>query len=259
MQAPIPNVKNGVLRTLEPEDLALINGHLSLVDLKRGAVLSNLNVPTEYTLFVEDGVLSVAAASPAGRAVEVLKIGREGFFGMPALLSVKPSVTATVQMAGQGHMIRGEVLTTLMNKRPTICTALMCYVSVSMAQTAETAFAHAVGTLRQKIARWILMTLDRIDDVVFPFTHEELARMLGARRASVTIGVQELEGTGAIAVGRALITLRDRALLTKSAGEGYGIIFPRPQTNLKICAQAVDNVDSEAFTRRSEGGPTVRS
>lgn len=228
MEAPVPHLQNGVLRRLEPEDFAAIRPYLSLLNLKRHTVLSSLQAPLEDTLFVESGVISVAATSPGGRAVEVLKVGRDGFLGTPVLLGAPRAATATVQLAGQVYAIHADVLVGLMNDRPGLRAALLAYMTRCLDQTAETAFAHAVCTLRHKVARWILTTLDRIDDISFPFTHEEVARMLGARRASVTNAVQEIEGTGAIAVGRAMLTLRDRYLLAKSAGEGYGFIRSAP-------------------------------
>lgn len=227
MVAPILDITNGVLRTLETDDLAAIRPHLSLVDLKRGTVLSSLQAPLKDTLFVESGVISVAATSPGGRAVEVLKIGRDGFLGTPVLLGAERAATATVQLAGQVHAIPADVLLGLMNERPALRAALLAYMTRCLDQTAETALSHAVCTLRQKVARWILMTLDQIDDIWFPFTHEEVARMLGARRASVTIAVQELEGKGAIAAGRARLDLCDRTLLEESAGEAYDSTSPR--------------------------------
>ena len=66
------------------------------------------------------------------------------------------------------HTIPADVLMALMNERPSLRAAFMAYVTPCLALTVETAFAHAVCPFRQKVARWILTTLDRIDDISFP-------------------------------------------------------------------------------------------
>ncbi|MGJ7043463.1 CRP-like cAMP-binding protein [Shinella sp. BE166] len=193
MEATVPHLKNGVLRRLEPEDLAAITPHLFLVDLKRHTVLSSPEAPLKNTLFVESGVISVAATSPKGKSVEILKFGREGFRGAPALLGAEQTISARVQVTGQVHTIPADVLVVFMNERPFLRAALMAYVTRCLAMSVETAFAYAVCPLRQKVARWILSTLDRIDDISFPFTHEEVARMLGARRVSSLLPCRKLK------------------------------------------------------------------
>ena len=74
-------------------------------------------------------------------------------------------------------------------------------------------------TTEQRLARWLLMAQDRVDDNEIPLTHEFLAMMLGTRRASVTDALQVLVGSGTIDRKRGRILVRDRLRLEKTAGD----------------------------------------
>jgi hypothetical protein len=73
------------------------------------------------------------------------------------------------------------------------------------------------------LARWLLMSHDRLEGDDLPLTHEFLSLMLGAQRSSVTLAVQAVEGYGMIRANRGLLTIRDRDKLLELAGGGYGV------------------------------------
>ncbi|MDP9632415.1 UNVERIFIED_ORG: hypothetical protein J2W85_004500 [Ensifer adhaerens] len=66
------------------------------------------------------------------------------------------------------------------------------------------------------------MCQDSLGDEL-PLTHELLSLMLGVRRPSVTNALHMLEGHRAIRAERALIKVRDRAVLEATAGDAYGV------------------------------------
>jgi hypothetical protein len=92
-----------------------------------------------------------------------------------------------------------------------------------MIQTMQTAYANAEFTIEQRLARWILMTDDRITRDDLPLTHEFLSLMIGTRRASITEATHVLEGEGLIRATRGRITVRDRSGLQARAGSAYGV------------------------------------
>src|SRR5437764_15229186 len=77
---------------------------------------------------------------------------------------------------------------------PSLHARLLRYAHALMVQTAQTAYANAGFTMEARLARWILMTDDRLEGDELPLTHDFLSMMLGVRRPGVTIAVQTLEG-----------------------------------------------------------------
>lgn len=68
------------------------------------------------------------------------------------------------------------------------------------------------------------MTHDRAGSSEFPLTHEFLAYMLGARRASVSIAAHTLAKAGLIRYTRGSIQVLNRKRLEKASCECYVVI-----------------------------------
>jgi CRP-like cAMP-binding protein len=91
--------------------------------------------------------------------------------------------------------------------------------SIQVSQTALANGRYAVG---ERLARWLLMSQDRMGDKL-SLTHEFLSTMLGVRRPGVTEALQQLEAVGAIRATRGTIEVRYRGKLEDCAGGCYGI------------------------------------
>jgi CRP-like cAMP-binding protein len=96
------------------------------------------------------------------------------------------------------------------------------YAHVFGVQSGYTALANARGNIEERLARWLLMTRDRVDDDEMLLTHEFVALMLGVRRAGVTTALQVFERRGLIETARGSVTIKDRDGLEESANGLYG-------------------------------------
>ena len=83
--------------------------------------------------------------------------------------------------------------------------------------------ANARYSVHERLARWLLMSHDRLDGDDLPLTHEFLAIMLGVRRSGVTDQIHILEGIGAIKATRGNIHIISRSKLENVAGGSYGL------------------------------------
>jgi CRP-like cAMP-binding protein len=97
------------------------------------------------------------------------------------------------------------------------------YVQVFMIQTSQTALSNASALLPQKLARWLLMSEDRLRTKHIPLTHEFLSMMLGVQRPGVTIALSELEDHGFIHTKRGLISILDRPAMIEMTEGIYGV------------------------------------
>jgi DNA-binding FadR family transcriptional regulator len=88
---------------------------------------------------------------------------------------------------------------------------------------AHTALANGRHTLSQRLARWLLMSQDRLERNEIPLTHEFLSLMLGVRRPGVTEALHMLEGEHIIKAVRGSITILDREKLERVAADSYGV------------------------------------
>jgi CRP-like cAMP-binding protein len=98
------------------------------------------------------------------------------------------------------------------------------------------AACNRVHTVRQRAARWLLMTVDRMDSASFELTQHFLAQMLAVRRTSVSEVAQSLSQDGCITYSRGVITIVDRPRLQSHACNCYQVI--RRATDAVLAAGA---------------------
>ena len=178
--------------------------------------------PIQHVTFPEHGIISILADTSEGR-IEVGLLGPEGMAGLPVVLGIERSPHGyMVQAAGEALRIPAQDLRAALRQSPSLQAGLLRYAHALMVQTAETAYANAGFTIEARLARWILMTDDRLAREDLPLTHDFLSIMLGVRRPGVTIAVQNLESNRLIRAKRGGITVLDRTGLEEVAGDAYG-------------------------------------
>lgn len=215
--------RNTLLRALSRRDQGLIQPHLTLVSLNKGDVLVNANKPIKQVYFPEDALGSVVALTRDNRRIEVGLFGRDGMSGTAILLGTDRSPHETfTQIAGPAFRITVQHLRQALQQSPTWATLLLRYVEAFNVQVSHTAVANGIYTLEERLARWLLMSHDRMQGDDLPLVHEFLSMMLAVRRAGVSEALQTLEAAGAIRAARGLITVADRTRLEHAAGGSYG-------------------------------------
>jgi hypothetical protein len=130
---------------------------------------------------------------------------------------------AFIQADGAALRIGTQFLDRAMGRSRSLHKAMLAFVHAFGVQTAHTALAAGRGTLQQRLARWLLMTQDRLGGDQLRVTHEFLAVMLAVRRSGVTSTVITLRKAGMIDTRRGLIVIRNRHALRELANGLYGI------------------------------------
>ena len=93
------------------------------------------------------------------------------------------------------------------------------YSQVLTIQASQVATGNTLHDVDRRLARWLLMSQDRIGTDVVPLTQEFLAHMLGTRRASVTVAASVLQKAGLIQYSRGSGNIVNREGLEAAACE----------------------------------------
>src|SRR5262245_21680818 len=143
--------------------------------------------------------------------------------GLPVVHGADRSPYDTfIQVEGEGQCISAQNLRHVMDQSITMLRCFLRYAHVFAMQSGYTALANARGNIEERLARWLLMTRDRVDGDELQLTHEFIALMLGVRRAGVTNALQAFEGRGLIETARGSVMLKDRNGLEVTANGLYG-------------------------------------
>ncbi|APX85922.1 hypothetical protein BV511_15165 [Methylorubrum extorquens] len=225
MPKPIQDqCRNHLLSILIPDDFALLTTHLDIGPLAVGEVLIAANTLIPRVWFVEQGIVSIIAASADAGQIELGLVGREGMVGVPVLLDASRTPDeGRVQMAGMAWSMPADSLRAALIDSPRLHRSLLRYAQAANVQVASTTLANARYKLEQRLARWLLMCHDRVDGDLLPTTHRFLSLMLGVNRTGLTTAVAALERAGVIGTRRGTITVRSREALLKLAGNSYGM------------------------------------
>lgn len=215
--------RNELLSRLPTREYERLAPHLEAVPLVFKETLHEEGAPIRHAYFVEIGVISVVSVlEETDDIVETCTIGHEGLLGVAVLLHAPVSTQrAFCQVPGHALRIAAKQLLTASDELPVLRTLLLRYTHALMSMIAQTAACNRMHVVESRMARWLLMTLERVDGPAFPITQEFLARMLGVRRPAVSLAGAALQKAGLIRYARGVITVLDQAGLRRASCECY--------------------------------------
>jgi CRP-like cAMP-binding protein len=217
-----------LLLALPSRDLKRLMPQLEQIRCQRGQVLMDADSSLDHVFFPDSGVVSVVAVYADGSIIEMATIGREGCTGVTAVFGAKSSsFRLLVQIPGSAAKMSRAAFTRAMDSMPSFRSLMYAYVHAFLEQVLVSAACNGAHSLKERLARWLLMMRDRGDDDALPITQDLLAEMLGVQRPTITNAARELEGAGLIARGRRQVTILDRQGLTKASCECYQLVRMR--------------------------------
>jgi CRP-like cAMP-binding protein len=201
---------NRLLLALPPSNLKRLMPELEHIRCQREQVLMDADSSLDHVFFPDSGVVSVLAVYADGHVIEMATIGREGCTGMQAVFGAKSSsVQLLVQIPGSAARMP------------------FAYVQAFLEQVMVSVACNGAHSLKERLARWLLMMRDRADGDALPITQNLLAEMLGVQRPTITNAAKELERAGLIKRGRQQVTILDRQGLTEASCECYQLVRAR--------------------------------
>jgi CRP-like cAMP-binding protein len=199
----------------------LLDG-LESVALTFGQVLYEPRKRIHYVYFPNDSLVSLLTLVDGHQALEVGMVGREGMLGVPLALGTDVSpVRALVQGAGTALRMKSARFSEEIRKSPQLRKEVGRYTSALMTQITQTAACNRFHVVGARLARWLLMTRDRLRSDEFRLTHVFLGHMLGVQRVGVTKAARALQGRKLIGYSRGTIRILDRKGLEAASCSCY--------------------------------------
>ncbi|MET0231423.1 MAG: Crp/Fnr family transcriptional regulator [Rhodanobacteraceae bacterium] len=180
------------------------------VNLDFGDVLYEAGNRVTHAYFPVTALVSLLTVVDLRRTLEVGMVGREGMAGMPLVLGVTHSAGgALVQGAGEALRMDARSFRIELSRSAALRDRLSRYTFALIAQISQTAACNRFHGAEPRLARWLMMTRDRVDSDEFRLTHVLLAHMLGLRREGVTEAASALRRRGLITYARGKIRIAD--------------------------------------------------
>jgi len=218
-------IRNRILLSLPENEFRSIRPHLEAIELPHHLSLYEPGQPLEFVHFPNDGLVSLVVVLSGGKTVEAGIVGNEGLVGLPALVGLERSpLREVVQIAGDGFRCTAAKAKEILPSCPKFLRTVERYAVILGLQVAQTAGCNRLHDVEQRLARWLLMALDRVSSAVLPITHDFLATMLGTDRPSVSLAAGLLQKKQIIEYSRGSVKVLNRSELEKSACECYAVI-----------------------------------
>ena len=222
---PGARIENEILAEIPDEEYRLIQPELEFLAVGSYQTLHEPGEALEYAYFPNAGMISIVIEISDGRTLEVGIVTRRGFAGESLTIGARICPYRMLcQPAVEGFRIAAEVLQKLLPATPNLQLRMERYVRFHSARAAQIAACNRFHEIEQRLARWLLMSQDRLGTGLLPFTHEYLASMLGAGRASVSLAAGVLQDAGLIRYRRGAVKMLNRRKLEEAACECYRTI-----------------------------------
>jgi CRP-like cAMP-binding protein len=197
------------------------------VTTELGQVLYEADGPIEYAYFPTGSVMSALTVMQDGNAIEVATIGSEGLVGHYGLGGKTSPHRVIVQIEDGALRMASRALQEECARDGPLRDLMSAYHIAFMAQVSQSVACNGLHRLEQRCCRWLLMSRDRVGSDDLRLTHEYLAIMLGARRASVTDALRPLQDDGLVRSHRGRIAILDGPGLEARSCECYAVVRDR--------------------------------
>jgi CRP-like cAMP-binding protein len=226
-----PNSTNGdvgvnrLLATLSKNEYGRLLPKLKTVNLILGDVLYERGDAIKYVYFPNDSIISLISDVSQASWLEVGMVGNEGMAGLAVFMGVPYSTTrALVQGSGSAMRMSSAAVRKESNRLGSLHHLLHRYSHSLLTQVSQSSACNRFHLVDARLARWLLMTNDRLGAEEFPLTQEFLSSMLGVRREGVSKAAGALQAAKLIRYSRGMITLLNRRGLEAKSCHCYSII-----------------------------------
>ena len=216
---------NRILSMLAPAEYRRLRSSLESVVLKKSQMLYAPGDVINHIYFPEDAVVSLLFDVDGRRTVEVAMEGKEGAVGFAMHMGGVTSFNLSiVREAGAAQRLEVDSLKRFANQPSGLPGLLDKYVHALITQVAQSGICNRFHNVDARLARWLLMTQDRLGTNEISATQESIAGVLGVRRSSVTASASGLHRRSIIHYARGRIEILDQTGLHAASCACYGLM-----------------------------------
>lgn len=214
---------NLILKAIPADIYRVLEPSLKTVSLSKEQFLYQEEDRLDYVYFPETAVISEFKILEDGRMVEVAVTGREGAIGLPTIISDSHVAQncAQVSQAGTAKRVDAETFEKLLSSNDKLRARLSHFLDIYIRQISQKAICNMYHSVKERLCTWILMVQDRCGKTTLNLTHEQIARILGVYRPSITCIAQELRDKKLINYSRGGIAIVDRKRIEQAACNCY--------------------------------------
>src|SRR5215469_14141836 len=157
-------LSNRLLLSLPPRNLTQLTPNLEFIRCEQDQILLDVDDSLDHVFFPNSGVISVVAVYSDGNVIEMATIGREGCTGVQAFFGARrSSARLLVQIPGSAAKMSGAAFNRAMKSMPFFHGLMSAHVQAFLEQVLVSAACNGRHSLKQRLARWMLMMRDRSD------------------------------------------------------------------------------------------------
>jgi CRP-like cAMP-binding protein len=218
-------IPNQLLAALPKKEYQALEPKLEEIPLIFEEVLYQPNVPITDVYFPNSGVISLIAGANGNASLEVGLVGKEGILGLPVFMGVKSSPNlGVVQGVGSAMKMKATTFRRECSDGGALPRILQRYAHSLLTQITQAAVCNQFHSLDARLARWLLMTHDRMGGKEFQLTQEFLSNMLGVRREGVSKAAGDLQKSKLITYSRGRLEILNRPGLEATSCGCYELI-----------------------------------
>ena len=204
--------ENKILAALPLEEFGRLLPHLEPFILPPGEILYNYDDVITHLYFPNyNTIVSTLCVTDERVHLEVALIGNEGAVGLTGLLERETSpFQHIVEVPGTASRLSAEIVRKEFRQGSRLQPKLLRYIHALLVQIAQTAVCNRVHSDEERLARWLLLSQDRVELHQLPLPRELLAKMLGRNISGVNVTTAILQTAGLIKYNGAELTIVDR-------------------------------------------------
>ena len=220
--------ENQFLARLHPDEAAPLRRLLRRVTVEVDQIVVDQGAPVTEVHFPIDAQFANVVRFDDGSAIETAVVGNEGLTGLAPFMADRGCAWEIVCRAGgEAWVASASAFRALAAERPRLMVRLLALTDLYQAQAAQAAACNAVHFAPDRVAKWILTAADLSPKDTLYFSQEELARLIGARRTTVSEAASQLKRRKFITYARGVIRILDRPGLEAAACACYAMLKPR--------------------------------